>query len=44
MMGVDDKDKNRMDTSDGMDEKVTILFVLSKFIPSNIHDLSVGQT
>ena len=26
MMGVDDKDKNRMDTSDGLDEKVRIRF------------------
>ena len=26
MMGVDDKDKNRMDTSDAMDEKVSIRF------------------
>ena len=31
MMVVDDKDKNRMDTSDGMDEKVPASFKLSIF-------------
>lgn len=33
MMGIDDKDKNRMDTSDGMDEKVSTLFELSISMP-----------
>ena len=43
MMGIDDKDKNRMDTSDGMDEKVSILFELSISMPRVYDDLLVEQ-
>ena len=43
MMGVDDKDKNRMDTSDGMDEKVPTSFKLSILSQNPFYNLSVAQ-
>ena len=43
MMVVDDKDKNRMDTSDGMDEKVPTSFKLSIFSQNPFYNLSVAQ-